>query len=254
MLFDKFLPKRKKYKTKEDENQRIAKVSYMNAMNIALTWLNQNPKELTRKDQIMLLDYLIDSILNDACASAVARQIYAIPDEIKGQTKSPLPVTYTDENGNTQFIVTGKKVSVDLSAARVYVRPWKYDLTPKKLRVKTRKDFERNLSFQNSYFFTDIKLCCVCEGNHGVNAGRYFKTGIITSTECDLTELYQNIDTDGYMWENKYTGKKEKMPDFRFAVIYELARVRHCIRNLSGSGIAKVRWRKEHGKFQIIVS
>lgn len=87
----------------------------------------------------------------------------------------------------------------------------------------------RNHSFEyqehghDSVCCTAMDMCIVTKGYHSINAGRYFKKGLILSPVYHVEELFPHVRTDGRQWYSSHTGEKlKKAEDFRFAALYTL--------------------------------
>ena len=94
------------------------------------------------------------------------------------------------------------------------------------------KDFAYDKVNHYSYYYDDIDLCYVYNGNHSINAGRYYKKGKIISVCCNMTLLYDNCYTDGLKWYNLHTNEViDTVEDFRLAAIFELAKKRYMLNN-----------------------
>lgn len=178
-----------------------------------------------RSEQIVILDYIIKSLIDDACASKIVEPLIK-PTE--GVLDEPLPLFYYDENGNSQSIYTSRKTSVDIAASNIYVRPWSIDKTLDSLLNLSDKKFIYKSNNHFSYYYTDIDLCYVHNGNHSINAGRYYKKGTILSDEANTSLLYPHINTDGVYWYNSHTNQViYSVSDFRFAAVFLVAKMKN---------------------------
>ncbi len=195
--------------------------SYDEIVKTSKVWINGK----TSAEQILILNYVIDVLIEDICASCAA-------DVLKKPTASPftqcIPCFYTDENGDTINIDTGTETMVDLSCAKLYVCPWKKERTVKNLLDLYNKSFIYDETNHSSNFYTDINLCHVYNGNHSIHIGSYLKKGVIKSDICQTELLYPHCVTDGLYWYNSHTGAKtSNVTDFRLAAVYSIARLRY---------------------------
>ena len=180
-----------------------------------------------RDEAVYILDYLIGSMLDDVCSSVIVSPWISYPN---GLLPEPFPDHYFDENNDRHEIDTGKYTKVELAESRIYVRPWNTDRTVDNLLSLMIKDFSYDKSNHYSYYYGEIDLCFVYNGNHSINAGRYLKKGEILSKELDLTLLYPHCKTDGVFWYNSHTDEKlREVSDFRLAAVYTLASMKHDI-------------------------
>lgn len=209
---------------KRDREMHI-KASYERIIDVAKTYSHGSTKE----EYLMLLDYLIDTLLDDVCTSVVVEPLTRFVD---GTLPEPFPNVYIDEKGNRHCICQKTKTAVDLSTAKIYVRPWNNDRTKKSMKRLSKEDFTYYEDNHWSIFYTDINLCYVYNGNHSINAGRYFHKGTIFSRKYDLPEIYPYCMTDGLNWYNPFTNQVlSNVSDFRLAAVYTLAQMRYTVKN-----------------------
>lgn len=203
-----------------------AKESYNEILNLTDIWLKSGSKN----EKISLLDYLINTILEDICTSHIAQLLYH--KEPPADMKNFIPDYFFDEIGNEISIYTNKNIEVDLSKTRIYVCPWHKTRLHDSLLNLYKNPFNYDKSNHFSYFYTDFNLCYVYNGNHSIHAGIYYKKGMIVSKVCKTELLYPHCKTDGRFWYNLHTGEK-LMPvyDFRFAAVFSIAQIRNKIRS-----------------------
>lgn len=219
--------KKKSTRNVEDEKKFDYQHSYERLINLVNRYLDTYSQD----EAVYILDYLISSILDDICTSVIVEPLITIPEGILLQ---PFPDHYYDENSKRHEIHTGNIKKVELSKCNIYVRPWNTEKTMDNLINLMKKDFEYKENNHFSYYYSEIDLCYVHNGNHSINAGRYLKKGKIISDELDITLLYPHCKTDGAYWYNSHTGNPiGKVDDFRLAAVYTLSRMRYDIRNKS---------------------
>lgn len=79
-----------------------------------------------------------------------------------------------------------------------------------------------------AYYYTDIDLLTVYNGNHSVSAGQFFKQGSVETKIFDVSLLFDVVDTDGVFWFDASTGKKLcRVADYRIAILYECAKMKN---------------------------
>lgn len=200
------------------------KNAFNEIMNTAKSWIkNKSPKE-----QLLILDYLIDVTLEDVCSSTVAEVLRKPHSDILPEC---IPLSCKDEHGKKVEIITGDKISIDLSQIKVYVCPWEKSRIPKNLLLLSREPFKYDPDNHNSYFYADINLCKICNGNHSTHIANYLKKGTIESDICDISLLYPHCKTDGLMWYNAHTNEDiSEVYDFRIAAAYSIAQLRNSVR------------------------
>ncbi len=215
-----------KRKTKipyETEKEFITLESYHGIIRTAESGIRgRKPQE-----QVMFLEYIISSVLDEICAVTVNELVYK-----KGHRllNCPFPAYCFDESGNKHDLLRDEKVNVCLSDAKVYIRPWNTVKLIDSLVLLKDICFEYDEHNHESIYFSDINLCYVFNGNHSINAGRYFKKGEILSNKYDMKTLFYNCTTDGIEWYNAHTNQRiQRVDDFRFAVVFTLAKIRYNI-------------------------
>ncbi len=222
-----FLKKQKRLSYEEERAYQIQK-SYNDIVDIAKA--NISGKAL--KEQLIVLDYLIRSITDEVCV-LTANEL--LTQKTNGILPSPFPEICFDVSGNICNLRLEAKQLVDLSEVQVYVRPWNTDRMFRILKTINDCDFKYDVNNHSSVFYSDINLCYVYNGNHSINAGKYFKKGELMSKQFDMNTLYLNCKTDGLNWFDIHSGKVLcDVSDYRFAVIFTLAQLRSELK--SGNG------------------
>lgn len=223
-FFAKFATRRQKAKTKEVTALFEKECAFEEIMKTAESWIEEKVPE----EQILLLDYIINVITEDLCCSTVAEILEKPYSNIL--PACCFPSFCIDESGNKIKICTEKRTKVDLSQAKVYVRPWNKSKTAIDLLALSENPFTYNKDNHKSDFYTDINLCKVNNGNHGIHIANYLKKGTIESDVYDIKLLYPHCTTDGLKWYNSHTGESlGDVYDFRIAAAYSVAQLRDKI-------------------------
>lgn len=199
----------------------LAQESHWNIMKLAKCYIDNQPPE----EADFLLQYLIDTVLDDICTSKIIEPLISYTD----MPLIPPIISYCyDENGKEVTTLTKRIVEVNLTTAKLYLCPWNNEKLSENLCSLRKKDFEfQGNANQISFYYEEINLCHVCDGNHSINAGRYLKKGTIKSELRSLKAIFPHCFTDGNWWYNKYTNKRIcDVTDFRFAAAYSLAQLR----------------------------
>lgn len=216
MFFKKYLEK-----TNEQKKDYLSKKSHNQALELANTWIDEKNTEESEE----LLDYLINSLLSDVCSSSIVHPIITFPSEL---IHSPFPESYIDYYGNRNDISSEETIDVELDKAMVYVRPWNTERTRSSLMLLKSSNFKYIKENHFSIFYKDINLCFVYNGNHSINAGRYYKKGTITSKVYHLEKLYPHCYTDGVYWYNSHSKEiLHRVDDFRLATVYSIAQLKY---------------------------
>ncbi len=206
----------------EDERHLEARLSYNKI--IDLTFWNVIRSESKKEEKVFLLNYLIDTILDDICTAYIAEPLLYNSNKLAA---TPFPTEYIDENGEKQVTDTGRKVTVSLANTRLHLHPHGWDRTLALVSKISGEDFEFQPRNHKSIYYPELNLCHVTSGNHSMNAGRYLKKGKIISHEHDLKPLFTRYYTNGSEWYDVQTRDEiSQVADFRFAAVYTLARMR----------------------------
>lgn len=209
---------------KEKRRRSGFKENYSSIMYTAKLWTENKPHE----EQLIYLNYLIEVLLRDIVSSGAAAPLIL---HCKEPFSEPFPTGYYDKNNNWNSIYSDKYIEVNLADTMIYVRPWNNRRTASNVRDFAKKAFVYQKEEHLSHFYTDIDLCYVFNGNHSVNAGRYYKNGKIISQVFETEKLYPYYETDGAYWYNKQTKEKYlQVDDFRLAAVYSLAKMRNGIK------------------------
>lgn len=222
-LIKKFLEDSKKQKLKDTPYPTVAFRSIMSTADAFL-----GTKGRSDSEKITILNYLIDILKVDLCSAGIVEPYIIQPSK---PFSSPFPKYIYDENGNIIKTSCGKQEIV-LENTDIYVRPWNVGRQFRSILNLKDKEFVYEDFNHFSHYYKDINLCYVYNGNHSINAGRYFKKGKIISECHDITLFYPHCYTDGVHWYNSHTnGIIDDVNDFRLAAIYELARRRYFIQS-----------------------
>lgn len=171
-------------------------------------------------EKLLILNYLIDSVEIDMCSSAVLEPFISHCRPLL----EPFPILFYD---NDEVIrVYREKMNVSLSTSHVYVCPWSSKRQVSNILYLNKKDWVFDVSNHKSYYYSDLNLLYVYNGNHSINAGRYFKKGSVLAYEVDMIPLYKDCTTDGKALIYKNNQAISDFSDFRLAVLFTLGKYR----------------------------
>lgn len=203
-------------------------ITYSESFRLVMECANNYMENKSRDEQLILLDYIINSLKIDLCATGTVFPWYNQPTE---PFNPPFPSRVYDEKEN-EIEIFGAKTEVSLESSSIYVRPWNNNRAFDSIIYLSNKDFIYDKDNHGSYYYDDIDLCYVYNGNHSINAGRYYKKGKISSVTCNMVKLYEHCYTDGLNWYNAHTNQViATVEDFRLAAIFEIAKKRYNLRN-----------------------
>ncbi len=165
--------------------------------------------------------------------------MYVIRAEYIAQTKAKIfrekktdiirnlfPCGFIDENGaRHEFCKEENRRKISLSD-NVAVTAWKIDRLANILPIIYKEGFSPDSNHKANYY-TEIDLTAVYNGNHSVSSGIFCKSGYIYADVFDITQLFDHVDTDGWIWINRHTKERlTDVSDIHIAVLYEIARRR----------------------------
>ena len=140
---------------------------------------------------------------------------------------SPFPDYFTDVMGKESSSWEQEETKINLKDVKVYLRPWSLTRTARNLFLVGRDGFHYKRQNHRARYYPEINLCYVYNGNHSINAGRYFQNGSIHAQVWRLNLLFPHCKTDGTAWYNSHTGQPiGPVSDFRLALVYSLAQMR----------------------------
>lgn len=188
-----------------------------------------------KQDQMDFIDFLMGMIRADIQTDYQAVIIYYADYEDLKECQLPYPLRYYDENDSKHFVTQkDEQREVNLSKDPIVVWPWKFEKIKEAFLKLNHQSFETTKHRQKAIYFQGVNLTCVTKGFHSVLAGMGLKKGHIVAREVyDICELFPHVDTDGVKWINHHTKEMiQRVPDFRFAILYELARMKFEIENV----------------------
>ena len=179
--------------------------------------------EYDQGDFLDLLEYYIDTLLHDACTHPAFLGLAGTPAPV---VSSPLPLKYFNEKGEVFPTYSEEKVEVALSSSKIYTFPWNYTRTARGIIALRDQDFKYIPTNHECLYIPEFDLCFVINGKHSINAGKYYKKGIVYGTIWRIEPLFPHVETDGKKWYNKYSHEcLADVYDFRIATAYTLAQM-----------------------------
>lgn len=205
---------------------------YSGATDTAKYWIETLD---TLQEKIHFVDFLAEIIKDDVRTDYMASIIYC--EDIKNIRDEQVPflLYYWDENNEKHFIYCKDEVKdLNLATDCVIVWPWTFEKIKNSFKTLHYHDFETTNNRQKAFYFKGLDLACVSKGNHSTLVGMGLKKGSILAREIyDIRKLFPHVDTDGVKWINHHTQEIiRSVPDFRFAILYQLARMKFELENI----------------------
>lgn len=239
-LFNKILKNRSSKKSHLEEEEYISQGEFYFFMKQMEEWLIETP---LREDKEQLLNLVIDIVKRDLQVDLLTEILYREGFKTTNLVRSEfIPMDYIDENGNRQSLQREvEEKTISLSDVVTIVIPWKGNrFKDKLLRIQKSGFRYKEEDHSPAYYFKELNLCYVLQGNHSIASGIIQKNGEIKANVYSIEPLFKNvnigIEKDGLYWVNSNNdqpltkslyGEKRKVFDFRVAVLYEMVRKKH---------------------------
>ena len=233
MRYDRLIFNKKimrKYYSKFKDTDKPEVKSKMNAK------LNKSLYELTM-DQIRgmsigtnkkeFYDYSIKMLANDLKFDFLANVFYG-EDVTNYFTDNIFPRFFKDANNDEVRLNISnsiKKIAIDEVASSTYSKEKIHKNFP--LR---KKSFKQEENYHYYLYYPQIDFChSSYDGHHSTAIGVANKHGDVEAKVVCMIPLFENVYTDGAYWYSKHDKSKLKgdcgeVKDFRFAILFELAR------------------------------
>lgn len=217
--------KKKTIKSETELNEKeISKSNYENICSM----IENSIINLSFAEQLIVLHYFMETLTIDFCSCIIAKPLYQI---IYPNFNSFFPNVFYDENGNFHKVKSQKR-TISLKDTHIYLNAWNNERTVSNLIHIEKNNFIYDKLNHYGYYYPEINLCQITNGNHSINAGRYLKKGNITVDEYKLCDIFPYITTDGYEWLcTKYNASLGEVNDFRIAALYYISKKLYELNN-----------------------
>ena len=189
--------------------------------------------EKSAKDKIDMIEFFMEMIRKDIQYDLMSKFIYNKMDNI--EISHPFPIDYfidTSDFQNKAILVREDKV-VDLSKDTVILLPWDRYAFSVIIKSMLNNGFIYSKTNHRGYYFSDIDLCYVYNGNHSIATGIIKREGQIKVKEYDIKNLFKDLITDGLHWYINGEKQINEVFDFRIAILYEIAKIKYNLTNNS---------------------
>lgn len=200
-------------------------------------WAIRHTKEMvewsqTIEEKITVIHYVMNVIKNDIEADSLSRYLYYPPYLYKNESYTLFPTMYFSKKGEEIDLTSdGEREMVSLADSCIisYVSKlhsiWRFIVA-----FKQKFSYQKNGHYAS--YYREMDVCEVWHGLHSIGMGVYRKEGEIEAEVISLEKAFEHVNTDGTHWYNAHTGQVlMKVHDFRFAILYELAKLKHEMKN-----------------------
>lgn len=207
--------------------------SFHHTMELFQIWLEE---EGTIEDKVTLLDFLMNAIKEDLKTDVFTTILYSEEHFSTNLSRYQFfPYRYYDKKGYAHELEDDCEPTrtVDLTNDCVLVMPWNRKRLSNAIKNIAKTNFEYHPNNHMAIYYTHMDICYVFNGLHSVSAGIGHKKGEIKAKEVDVSKLFNHLHTNGKEWINSHTGKPydTKVFDFRFAILYEVAKMKYQLIN-----------------------
>lgn len=219
--------KKEKESSNQVETHKSSNHAYHNTIDIVRKWIEL---ENNTQDKILLLDFVMDSIRTDLQYDTLTTILYS---EEHFKERLPvlfLPYYYYNEKGERleTYVEQEESYKVNLSKDCVIVLPWNRHRLRDSIKNISSNPFKYDKINHFAYYYTSMDVCYVYNGLHSITAGIVHRKGEILAQPIEVEAVFRHLDTDGEAWINTHTKEKyDEVFDFRFAILYELARIKY---------------------------
>ncbi|WP_406242037.1 DUF6710 family protein [Tissierella carlieri] len=220
------------FRKRNKEIVKDSEISFGFGFNFALDYIHTVLEyEKSLEDKINMIDFFMEITRKDIQYDLLSKFLYSEVEDVK--MRFPFPIIYfmTDSDiPNKAKLIRNDKI-IDLSKDAIVFLPWNRYSFSNTVQSISKNGFKYIKSNHRGYYFSDIELCYVYNGNHSIATGIIKKTGQIKVKEYDIRNLFKDLTTDGSNWY--INGEKQiiKVFDFRIAILYELAKIKYNFQN-----------------------
>lgn len=127
-------------------------------------------------------------------------------------------------------------ISIELSKSDVLVTPWERSRLPEAIRDLLYSLFDQQKDYYTAKYYPEIDLAIIGNGMHHIAVASVGAGGVID--RCSVVRMapaFEEVSTDGATWMNSKAGSVTGVSDFRFALLFTLAKMRYELENTGAS-------------------
>lgn len=199
----------------------------------AISWAKDIIESEDKENAVIMLDYMMETIRNDLKYSFLTEIIYSPRFETLDITrKTFIPEFYEDKNGKVVNVTNKIDKKINLKNDTIIAVPYRRGKKMNAIIYLKNNIFKYMEDNHMGKYYEVVNITYIYNGIHSISSGiELDKDSDITVKEViNVSELFPHIYTDGIEWINSHSKKPVyKVVDFRIAILFELARLKHNI-------------------------
>lgn len=215
-------PTEEKRKTEEQRRDRQQR-EYNTVLQQIDVFLSQAENDEVRT---AILNYAIKVVKRDLIGDSLTKLIYGEEIDMGWKDGIPLLSRFRKE-GTTQL---------DLSKTDVLAITWNANKLSGAIRDLSNSPFDQKKGNYEATYYPEIEFLIIINGIHHSAVASVGDGGAFDKYEVmPIALAFGELDTDGVNWIDKTENKRFPVVDFRFALLYTLAKMRYELENASAS-------------------
>lgn len=192
---------------------------------IAMHAIKNQLKEMDSVDEkITLLKFARMAIISELALSSINSLLY---NGKAAEWEDRSPYQLSNLNREKYYELLDNACECDLSKNKVVSYPWHIDRYFNAFLIIAKEGFRYDELNHMISYYPQLDLYVAYNGLHSISAGVLSQNGTLPCNEVyDLTKMFEKIHTeDGLKWVDSDGLVVGKIPDFRFALIFEISRL-----------------------------
>ncbi|MDD2269194.1 MAG: hypothetical protein PHY15_06540 [Eubacteriales bacterium] len=175
-------------------------------------------------EKITLLKFTRMAIISELALSSINSLLYTGKF---AEWEDRFPYLLSGMNREHYYELLDDTCECDLSKNKVVSYPWHIDRYFNAFLIIAQEDFRYDELNHMISYYPQLNLYVAYNGLHSISAGVLSQNGTLPCNEVyDLTKMFENIHTeDGLQWVHTDGFVVGEIPDFRFALIFEISRL-----------------------------
>lgn len=177
--------------------------------------------------QIDVIEYFMSLIRKELSSCARARFLLGGESgESAVDCCEPLPECYYSRTWERNWLCTEKEELICKKLnTETYIVPWKNQRVVKNFFCLRGEKWKFVKSNHRAWYYEELGLLYMYNGLHSSSTFvNLEKEAEVLAYHVSLKDVFPCLRTDGAFWEHVFVGREEEVEDVRFAVLYEFAR------------------------------